>query len=211
MLGAWATTKSHSKVLEVGSGTGIVSLMLRQKEPTIQILAIDRSQYAIDLTRTNFQNSPWADRLKTQMEDFRSPSGELLTHKFDHIVSNPPFFKNGLLPSSALDQNARHSVGIHLSELIMQSSILLEPEGTLQMILPFDRMKELQYLLEENNMHLYRLTTVKAKLNKAPYRMLVEVVKQSTTPQFTSITMYTSEGSYSSDYKKLLATYMTIF
>jgi len=211
MLGAWAEICTHSNILEVGTGTGIISLMLAQKGPSIEVLAIDKNPRAVHLAKANFRNSTWTNRLKIQIEDYRNPNQELLNLKFDHIISNPPFFKNGVLSDSEMEQNSRHSIGLELSDLIYQSSNLLKPNGTIQLILPYARLPELKDILKKNNLNLNRVTTIKATSTKAPYRILVELSKQLNDLQSSSITMYSTKGKYSADYRTLLSDYLVIF
>lgn len=211
MLGAWALTKDHSTILEVGTGTGIISLMLAQKNSKCKINAIDINQEAVHLADKNFTLSPWNKMLHVSYDDFKKPTEGILNQNYDHIISNPPFFTNGILSKSKMEQNSRHSIGIDFGRLVYQSSVMLSNTGSIQLILPYDRLEELTTLVKMNQLYFKRTTLVRPKPSKSPYRVLVEISKNDHPYRVSSFNMYTAEGKYSEAYKNLLADYMTIF
>ena len=211
MLGAWARIHLNSKTLEVGCGTGIISLMIAQSNVSSEILALDINPNAVILATSNFSNSKWNNQLSCLHEDFRKPTEQITRQKYHHIICNPPFFKNGLLSQSKVQEYARHGTRIGLDEFIAQSAGVLYPGGTIQLILPYDRIQELENIVAENQLYLSRVTLVKSLSNKDVYRALVEISNQKSTVQSSNLTMYSSEGNYSQDYKNLLADYMQIF
>ena len=90
LLGALANLSEAKNILEVGAGTGIISLMIAQRNPEAQILAIDINSEAVNISQANFSNSPFSDRIKSQLQDLKNFETE---EKFDLIISNPPYFE----------------------------------------------------------------------------------------------------------------------
>jgi tRNA1Val (adenine37-N6)-methyltransferase len=119
LLGALCSLSSPKNILEVGTGSGLISLMLAQRESSAKILAIDINSEAIELAGINFRNSPFSDRLKTKFQDFKNFESD---EKFDLIVCNPPFFEEN---NSAKDILARQQVELNFENLIEKSSQFL--------------------------------------------------------------------------------------
>ncbi len=90
LLGASATVEKAENILEIGTGTGLIALMIAQRNPKAFITAIDLNEEAVTLASENFRNSPYRDRLKAILQDFKQIKTE---EKFDLIVSNPPYFE----------------------------------------------------------------------------------------------------------------------
>lgn len=126
LLGALASVNNASKVLEVGTGTGLISLMLAQRISKAEFLGIDINEDAVELTRTNFESSPFALRLKNKLQDFKNFETE---EKFDLIVSNPPYFEAS---ESDKDKIARQTIELNFKQLISQSAKLLSENGIFQ-------------------------------------------------------------------------------
>lgn len=119
LLGVLSDVMGAKQILEVGTGTGIISLMLAQRNPDANILAIDINSEAVNISQTNFLNSPFSDRIKSQLQDFKQfEAGE----KFDLIISNPPYFE---INSSDKDILARQRLELDFSDLIQKASQLL--------------------------------------------------------------------------------------
>lgn len=120
LLGALVSCEAASKVLEVGTGTGLISLMTAQRNPRAEILALDINEKAVELAGQNFSNSPFRDRLGAELFDFKNYISE---EKFDLILSNPPYFEQ--MDFSQKDVLARQQVELNFEQLIQNSSALL--------------------------------------------------------------------------------------
>ena len=106
LVGAWADVEDDWRILDVGTGTGLIALMLAQRNASAKIVGIDISHEAVEEARDNFSRSPWATRLSAIEGDVCGFEG---SEKFDHIVSNPPYFVDSLHSPDALRTMARHT------------------------------------------------------------------------------------------------------
>ena len=130
LLGVLSSVHLAKKVLEVGTGTGIISLMLAQRNPEANILAIDINSEAVDIAQNNFSNSPFSERIKSQLQDFKK--FETL-EKFDLIISNPPYFE---INSSDKDILARQRLELDFLDLrirvtffiVLTSALRVKPD-----------------------------------------------------------------------------------
>lgn len=141
LFGAWVADKVEKKyidpknILDIGSGTGLLSLMLAQKTNAL-IDAVEIDQNSFEQTRENFDSSPWQNQLKVFHADIKKwhPPG-----KYELIISNPPFFENDLLPVSSGKENSKHSNKLSLNELLLVVKYLLSENGHFAVLLPFNR------------------------------------------------------------------------
>jgi len=136
LLGAWANIDCANSFLDIGTGTGLIAIMLAQRtidSSNIDAVEIDSSSYQQAVN--NFSDCPWSDRIKaihTSFQDFASPK----TKKYDLIVSNPPYFINSLKAKGESRTQARHADGLPFEDLIEGAKNLLNPEGKFSVILP---------------------------------------------------------------------------
>lgn len=132
--GSWTPIKADvNRVLDIGTGTGLLSLMLAQRSGRIIIDAIELDNYAAGEARENVSRSPWADRITVFGGDVRS---YLLPHKYDLIISNPPFFNDSLLGPHANENIAHHTLSLSYSELLRVMLMHLEEGGYFSIMLP---------------------------------------------------------------------------
>ena len=131
LLGALANCMEAQNILEVGTGTGLIALMLAQRNSNAQILALDIDEKATELSRENFKNSPFSDRLISINRDFKLFETE---RKFDLIVCNPPYFEK--IPFSQKDVLARQQVELNFEQLIKKTAEILACEGVFSVIIP---------------------------------------------------------------------------
>jgi tRNA1Val (adenine37-N6)-methyltransferase len=130
LLGILADAENASEVLEIGTGTGLISLMLAQRNPDAHFFGIDINEEAALLTKANFENSPFHSRLKNIHQDLKTFETKT---KFDLIVSNPPYFEES---SSDKDKLARQTVELNFKQLIKASASLISEQGVLSVIIP---------------------------------------------------------------------------
>ena len=135
LLGAWCPAQDAKRVLDVGTGCGVIALMIAQRNDLAIIDGIDIDHNAIEEAALNFEASPWAGRLSAHKKDFNTMSGDT---RFDLIVSNPPYFTNGILPTGDARTVARHTQSLTYRQLIEGAARLLTHDGTLAFITPTD-------------------------------------------------------------------------
>lgn len=186
LLGAWAptnplTTNPLTRILDVGTGSGLIALMLAQRFPLAQIDAIDMDEAAAEQASNNFCSSPWTERLHayhSPLQEWRMVNGKCPNGKwYDLIVSNPPYFQNSLKNPDKGRQTARHTDTLSYAELIKHSARLLKEDGVLALILPAESEKEVRGLAAAERLSLTRVTRVYSKENKKPKRVLLAFVK----------------------------------
>lgn len=145
---------SRAKVLEVGTGTGIVSLMLAQRFPEASFLAIDVQANAAELAAENFKNSSFGHRMEALLADFKTWK---TAEKYDAVVCNPPYF----LPNSSEKlPMARQQRSLTLEDLIARSADVLADQGTLHFIFPAREWELSEKTAIENNLHLTRILNI---------------------------------------------------
>lgn len=178
LLGAWATVPA-TKVLDVGTGTGVIALMIAQRllQPQYQIVAIDVDKPSIQQAQENFQQSKWSKSLVAKhisLQDFKTEQ------LFDLIISNPPYFNNALKNPSETKCTARHTDSLSYQDLTDAASKLLKPNGRLSVIIPFDEYPTMQSaIIATNKLRLSRLCKVfTLRQDPAPKRLLLEFTKE---------------------------------
>ncbi len=183
LLGAWTNTDNASRILDIGTGTGLIALMLAQRSDAI-ITAVDAEENACNQTKINFNASPWKERLSivhAKIQEYQTDE------KFDLIVSNPPYF-TGYFSSDNLSRNIARSADVLLpyEDLIAAAKRLLREDGRLSLILPFDQQEKMGSIAVENGFIQSRRTIVKTKIGKDPKRVLLEWVNSNKEIEFIS-------------------------
>ncbi len=174
LLGAWCTVHGMDRILDVGTGCGVIALMLAQRAENAQIDGLEIDAEAADEARLNFASSEWGSRLLVQCADYKWFTNE---SKYDLIVSNPPFFSAGVLPTGNERTMARHTTELTFSDLIGKSAELLTEDGLLAIIVPADAETEIMYHAEKNGLRLKRICRVKGTPQSEPKRIMCEFSK----------------------------------
>lgn len=197
LLGVLSDVMGAKQILEVGTGTGIISLMLAQRNPDANILAIDINSEAVNISQTNFLNSPFSDRIKSQLQDFKQfETGE----KFDLIISNPPYFE---INSSDKDILARQRLELDFSDLIQKASQLLSDEGLFSVVTPIDSEKQFTRICLNNNLFLKRRVIIKGIETAEPKRVVLEYSFQQSGTKEENFVIEKSPRVYSDEYLEL--------
>ena len=171
LVGAWSDVPDRGRILDAGTGCGLIALMVAQRSAEGRILAIETDKAAVDEARVNVAESPWSDRIKVEQADF-----SLLDDKFDLIVSNPPFFHSGV-DASAADSSrmtARHAGSLSPEALIIRGPQLLNPCGMLSFIAQSDMEMALLEMATKYGLRLKRLCRVKGHPEAPVKRVLME-------------------------------------
>lgn len=210
LLGAWANTNKANHILDIGSGSGLIALMLAQRSHAL-LHAIDIDKNATLQTQFNFEHSPWKDRMKVWQADVKNLD-TLSKQRYDLIVSNPPFFNNSLKNPDAFRTLARHTDTLLHTQLIDSALRLFAPEARLSVILPVaEALAGIDYA-QAKGLHLERKTWVLPKPQAPAKRLLLEFSTQCCTTLETEITIETKERNvFTSEYKALLKDYFLKF
>ena len=133
LLGAWAPIANVKRVLDVGTGTGLIALQLAQRNPHAKITAIEIDTVAAEQAKNNVLHSPWADRIEVLCLDFRNYQQD---DKFDLLVSNPTYFMDALKCPDEQRCMARHAGGLNYHSLFRHAVHLLSEQGKVSIIIP---------------------------------------------------------------------------
>lgn len=203
LLGAWAFERySPSHIVDVGSGSGLISLMLAQRFPSAKISAIEIDQFAYLESRKNIDLSPWANRIDTFNCDFKN----FISHiPVDAIVSNPPFFDEPFTAPDSQRAMARHQATLSPIALIEFATWHLSDQGILSMIVPAKHEDELIYLATVNRLDCNAVIYVKSNQYRPPFRVLIEFTKghSSTFKRQTLIIKDKDKNHYTTAYQDL--------
>lgn len=204
LLGCWAGV-NDGIFLDVGTGCGIIALLLAQRFNDSFISAIDCDDDSVEEAKVNFVSSPWSDRLQAIKEVFP----DNLTHsdkKYDLIVSNPPYFDSGIKNPVTKREIARHQNSLSVYSLIERGSGLLKPGGRLSMIYPAGHHKEVLKKSEEMEMECIRCCQIRNNPSRPVKRIMSEFGKVSDYGRLeaenTLLTLFES-GEPTDEYKSL--------
>ena len=200
LLGAWCDVEGTRRVLDVGTGCGVIALMVAQRNTTALIDGIDIDGGAIDEATVNFARSPWSDRLKAHLIDFNTAS---LQEGYDLIVSNPPYFTNGVLPTGDARTMARHTASLTYQQLIEGAAHLLNDEGILSLISPVEAYGDIIEAAAFASLPVRRLTHVIPVEGALPKRLLWQLSRRDAPYGEDSLTIAHSDGTFTSEYVAL--------
>lgn len=207
LLGAWAMFPGGSvserpvRILDVGAGSGLISLMLAQRYPDAEIVGLELDGVAVTRARENVRLSPFSDRISIIEGDFLDYD----LQSFDHIVSNPPFFTETLLPPDASRATARHTAtGLTFDALVEHAVTLLRVGGSFQVILPKSAQTQFHGHCNRFGLTLVRATDVRTVQRKDPKRVLLHFVKNrnAVTPHRDELILM-EDGQRSAQYAAL--------
>lgn len=211
LLGAWVEVANKKHALDIGAGTGLLSLMMAQRNENLQIESIEIDSDASAQCLDNFQNSPWSNRLRVECISFLEFIKKS-TGSWDLIVCNPPYFQAGMLSDSESRNTARHAASLGASDLFGLPKNKCRIGCTFALIIPASI--ELQYCKVANDYgwNLERKTDVITMIGKDPQRVLLEfTLSAADTPKFDSIIIEMgSRNVWSEAYKNLTREFYTI-
>ena len=178
LLGAWATSPGlsegvRSEVLDIGTGTGLIALLMAQRYPQAQVTGIDIDPLAARQARENVAASPFADRVNIIEGDIRQALTNLPAPSFNAIVCNPPYFDASLPSPDAQRTLARHTASLSYRELMTCASRLLSDDGELSVVIPFDCKAHLEAEAVLAGLSAVRVCAVRTTPTKPPRRFLM--------------------------------------
>lgn len=211
LLTAWTQINQNlSHILEVGCGTGVISIGLRQRiQNSTHITAIDINKIAVELTEKNIQLNGIQNItvIHDSMQDFLSQS----TKKYDLILSNPPYFETKLKSIKPRDLLAKYTDTLDYETLIKLSSQSLNTEGIISLVIPFSDLKKIQSILIQYKLYITRICHVFTSHKKNALRVLLQIEKTHKNITEESLYIVDLKGNYTNEYKSLTNPYYTIF
>lgn len=200
LLGAWARVGHCHRVLDMGTGTGLVALMTAQRSQA-HIVAIDLDADAVAQATENAFSSPWSSRIQVVEADARAVSD---IQPFDAILCNPPFFENSLKCPDSARTMARHTDTLTFDELARSASRLLSPEGELSVVIPYDRAHDMTVSCACNGLFATRQTIVVPVEGGKPKRILMAFTRQGAPHSITTLCIQNAERQYTPEYVSLV-------
>ena len=203
LIGSWTDASKAKRILDVGTGTGLIALMMAQKNSSAQIDAIEIDPDAFQEAVLNVKQSPWNDRIRIELSSFQD-FAELTSLKYDLIVSNPPFFSNGVKAPLENRAQARHSDSLPLDVLISGAANMLPAKGRITLVLPIECFQEIEQLSASNKLFISRLCRVKPNPQKSDFRILIELTNVESTIQEENLMIeFEKHHDYTPEYKML--------
>jgi tRNA1Val (adenine37-N6)-methyltransferase len=202
LLGAWANPDGAVKILDIGAGTGLLSLMMAQKSET-RVLAVEIDQSAYLQALENIRESEWADRIEIINTSFQNFSS-VYRDKFDFIICNPPYFNSTLVSDDEKRTLARHDQSLSLSDLFSGVAKLLNFSGRFAMIYPYDRMDLVMDEASKYRLNAERILEIKGTEKKLPNRFAIEFSKYKSETKIAQLIVRDSKNNeYTKEYKEL--------
>lgn len=200
LLGAWADIRDKKRILDIGTGSGLIALMAAQRNPIAEVHAIEIDPEAYSQAKENIINSPWNDRIKLflgAIQQFSPGNG------YDAILCNPPFFIHSTptpLPERTL---ARHCTTLSHEDLFIAVQKLLLPGGLFYAILPVAEAENFIGYIKTQKWFINKLTKVLPNPGKAPKRLLMQISDRETLYQEEVLIIETERHVYHESYKNL--------
>ncbi len=201
LLGAWADHPKPEYILDIGTGTGLIALMMGQKFNKASIHAIEIDEGAYLTAVHNINHSPWKNRIKVyhqKMEDFRP------WVKYDLIVCNPPFFNENAKAKSLPRQWARHNIKMKLEDLFLFIQQFLTDSGKASLIYPKNKENIFFEQAKEKKLFPKEIVNIKGTKSAETKRILVSLIKQPVKPIVKELIIEKSRHNYTDEYKKIV-------
>lgn len=206
ILGAWFAEKipQGSKVLDIGAGSGLLTLMLAQKMKA-RFDAIEKDAHSFKQMTENIEQSKWKDKINAFMGDAITYA---FPHLYDFIICNPPFYENDLKSGNARKDLAKHDTGLTLETLIKIVNENLVASGGFGILLPFYRTEQFEQLAADKGFYLYEKLLVRQTPQHGFFRSILHFTRRSIhTEQTGELTIKQQDGNYSSTFAALLKDY----
>ena len=201
LLGAWTTVGQAKSILDIGTGSGVIALMLAQrsgKDTSIDAVEVEAQDAAQALE--NVSGSPWPEKIKihhTPIQQFASGG------TYDLIVSNPPYFINSQQPPDAKRLQARHTVVLNYADLLQAVKKHLDPTGTFNIVLPFTEGLQFIDLAKAFSLHCSRQWSFRTRKEKPIERWLLEFSREEKIVNMGEILLYDQGTNWSPEYRHL--------
>lgn len=209
LLGAWANTYKSKNIIDIGTGTGVIAIMQCQKNKNAFVDAIEISHQACIDAKYNINNCLWSNRIKLfqcSIQNFIS------NNKYDHIISNPPFFINSLSPENNERKKARHTEFLSYLDILDFSMKNLNKDGKTSIILPVEEGEKCIISSSNFMLHLSKKCYVKPKAHKNNHRLLLEFTNSETQLIESHLIIENNERhTYTKEYKEITKDFYTIF
>ncbi|RWU03884.1 tRNA1(Val) (adenine(37)-N6)-methyltransferase [Pedobacter chitinilyticus] len=201
LLGTMAKHPDPQRILDIGTGTGVIALMLAQRFPKAQVHAVEIDEQASITAGRNFENSVFNRQLSVHHMPIEQYNN---SDQFDLIVSNPPFFVNDLKNAEKKKEMARHASDTFFNDLIEKVAALLSPEGCFWVVLPVKQAQDLVEKAKMKGLFLTHLVKLHSDITKPEFRRIVCLEREKSSLAEKDFMIYESEKKYTKAYELLL-------
>ena len=203
LFGSWVDHVGAKRILDIGTGTGVLALIAAQRNTTAVIDAVELAADSAKQAAENFLASPWRDRLHVHNADVREWTIE---DRHDLIICNPPYYDRYLPSPDSRIELAKHTRGLLFLELLAAVELLIAPEGRMAVIIPSVRETEFLQLAKNRGLLPSRKCNVAYVPHKQPKRILLELRQNSTNVEETNLTVQaTGPFDYSPEYRAMVS------
>lgn len=210
VLGALAGKKSPLSILDVGMGTGVISLMLAQRFEKVEVIGVEIDEAAFNQALENIQESKFADRVKAVHQDFQTFS-ETSDQQFDIVISNPPYFPDHIKTKDAQRNKALHNDALSFVELVAGVIKCLNESGEFWVILPPRQMQNLEEICKSHQLFPFHKVNLKDKQESKVIRVIQGFSYGSEFTLENELFIKNPDGSFAKAYQKLLKDFLLIF
>lgn len=209
VLGALAEGGNPRNILDIGTGTGVLALMLAQRHPASQITAIEPDRASFEEAQANFSESPWSDRLFIHREKLQTYQSQT---NFDLIICNPPYFENHPLSHDAHKNKAMHLLELRFEDLVNGIERLSHADTSVWIILPKVQMTQLSKMMSFFSWYIQKEVLLAENQKKGNVRSICHFVKKPINSTIEQTLFIKDESNnYTTDYISLLKDYLIIF
>lgn len=207
VLGAWADVDG-ARILDIGTGTGVLALMAAQRNPAARIDAVEIDEPSAEQAAANAAASPWASRVRVHRMDVRRMRA---SEPYDRILCNPPFYAGEMDSPDARTGVAKHDGGLTFPELVKVTARLLAPAGRFVCIIPLNREADLCAIAAGHGLSPACRCVLHYLEGRPPKRVLLELVHGPSPLRQEELLVEHRPGRFSEAYRRLLAPYLLKF
>jgi tRNA1Val (adenine37-N6)-methyltransferase len=212
LFGAWTAEEVRSQEpgvgssLDIGTGTGLLALMLAQKNPEMKIDSIEIDKEAAEQAKINAGSSPWKEQINIVQDDVRAFSFE---EEFDLIISNPPFYENEIRSATDSKNVAHHSDNLTLKELLVIIKNNLSKTGIFFLLLPYKRNEEIKKLLKDHELNISKILFVRQSVKHDYFRIFLKgsLNSEEKETEFNELSIWDDKQHYTNEFVLLLKDY----
>lgn len=208
VLGAWASLEGAKRILDIGTGTGLLALMAAQRNAQARIDAVEIDEAAAAQATENVAASPWSDRIRVHRMDVRRIQ---VSEPYDRVICNPPYYAGEMSASDAMASIAKHGAELQLDEMVAAVGRLLSAEGRFAVILPANREHDIRRLVEGTGLFVVRRGALHYLEGRPSKRVLLEFARHRAEVEDAPITVEHAPGRFTDQYRRLLADFMLHF
>lgn len=216
LFGAWVVDEINNdpdsyrekinNCFDIGTGTGLLALMVAQKNPGMKIDAIEIDKDAAEQAKINIGSSPWKEQINIAQGDVKEFSFE---NKLDLIISNPPFYENEIRSVTDSKNVAHHSENLTLKELLVIIKENLSKTGSFFLLLPYKRNEEIKKLFKDQQLHISKMIFVRQSVKHDYFRIFIKgsLNTEEKETEFNELSIWNEKQEYTEEFEQLLKDY----